>query len=338
MARRTRAEEAPKQEEIVSNETLVDFPDQEDVEQGVTESAEQESVEQGETEGVEQDGKKSFDELYPEITAAISEAIEKSDPDTGDVDEASLEAVRIEFRNLDDGKARRKAKQYVEELMFDAMPAQDIRTARACREIIKRGLRATRAASEKAPSEPRQPVNPTEAFVAQAAKLRVAMDLLVEAAPETLDENWKDLVAEQVSNLKVQNAEINQALAVEVPEGEEAPVVEIPPILKAARKLAEVKATRAPRAKGEAKPRGEYVGTRRSVADHIAEVFADKEAGHFMSIAEIVGTKTSVYEDDAPSSGAVSARAFPKGRACTLVGVEPFELDGKKGLRKLAAE
>jgi hypothetical protein len=73
-------------------------------------------------------------------------------------------------------------------------------------------------------------------------------------------------------------------------------------------------------------------GPRRDLGKHIAEAFADVESGTFLSVAEIRKFKSSEYEDEPPSAGAISARLFPAKGECTVEGITPGT-GGEKGTK-----
>ena len=72
-----------------------------------------------------------------------------------------------------------------------------------------------------------------------------------------------------------------------------------------------------------------YVGPRRSVADHIAEAFADRPVGTFLTVTELSHAVTSVYPSGDASPGAIKARLD----GSPIDGIVPtpaHEVDGKK--------
>jgi hypothetical protein len=84
---------------------------------------------------------------------------------------------------------------------------------------------------------------------------------------------------------------------------------------------------------------GSNGGPRKDIGKHIREAFESREAGEFLTIAEIAKFASSEYpEGNPPSQGAVSARLFPTSGKCTVEGVEPVDKDGSnpKGARKAA--
>lgn len=74
------------------------------------------------------------------------------------------------------------------------------------------------------------------------------------------------------------------------------------------------------------------------IAAHIYEALTQVPAGTTLTVAQIRAASTEAYPQGAPSGGAISARLYPvdadgKPKACTVDGVTPALVDGKKGAR-----
>lgn len=90
-----------------------------------------------------------------------------------------------------------------------------------------------------------------------------------------------------------------------------------------AKRLTETKMGRKPRAEG---------GTRHNVGKHIAQIFADKEAGTFMDVKAITEAKSDEYGEDNVSVASVSAHL--KSGKFEQAGLAVVEVDKKLGVRK----
>lgn len=75
---------------------------------------------------------------------------------------------------------------------------------------------------------------------------------------------------------------------------------------------------------------------RRNVVAHLEQVFAPLASGTFLTIAQIVKTRSDEYGDDRPSPGAISARLFPVDPARQVRGfLMPMTLGGVRGAIKV---
>lgn len=277
-----------------------------------------------------------------EFIAAVEAAVtdEGVDPSTGTIPQGLVSAVTTAYTKIP-GSHRKAAKDYLTEKMQDSMtkgvedPALFMR-ARSYLDLLK-AVQALQA--PKGEGVVKAPVNPTEALLNRVVPALLAAHLII--PDEGVDANWTDqanakaqALADQVKTYRAYLIENAGKVG-----DERAPEPEVDPLVIAAAKMAAGKAgtVRKPKApKGDGTPRVSD-GTRRDVAKHIYEYFADKEIGHWASIAEIAGFNSEEYGSgaDHPSSGAVTARLFPKSGNCTLEGVVPDARD-KKGARKVA--
>lgn len=256
--------------------------------------------------------------------SALDAALAESDASTGTIPEGALHGVIKAYQELDGAKAKSAARRKLEAGVKAGLePNGDVVRARALHQVSNSITTAKGAAkSEKAP------VDPTEAFVQQAVALQLAYSHVTQNVPEGVSEDWKD----RASKLAGETVEDLDKLAKYSGEGE-APAVS--DLAKRALKLAQGKATGGKKSSG---PRAPFTGTRHDISKHIAEAFAGEEVGKVLTVAQIVGFKSTEYGDDQPSPGAVSARLFPKSGKCTLEGIEAVEASGDqpKGARKSA--
>lgn len=269
---------------------------------------------------------------FTAFKSAVETAVAKdnlADADTGKVSDEQIALVNEAFRALPTGKPRSSMKEeYLVGEMKSALDNADMIRARALvdvRENLSGASRKSRAEAE--------PADPTEAFVEKVASLQYAWSQVTENVPEGVSEDWEAKVNELLSSDEFQ-AEYKayaeyQELSAEDREGKEEPKASRP--VKTAFKLASGKVRASSGKSGPA-----YSGPTRNVLKHIEEVLADVEPGTFLKISEVTGKRSSEYGDDAPSSGAVSSRMFPKDK-------EPYEgetfkaavQDGKKGIVRL---
>lgn len=260
--------------------------------------------------------------------AAVDAALEGKDSATGEVAPAFIAPVQEAFRHLEGAKNKNKAKAILNEGMKDAMGKLDIQTARAYM-TLSDGLTVA-AAHVKAE---RIPSDPTEAFIQRVVGLRLATDLATSTVPEGVKEDWRD----QANALFTTSSEVAIAYLAwstrgPVEEGaEDAPEPEATAFVKAAVKLAQGKSGKIGGKAGKSGTGTPFTGERRDISKHLAEAFASKAVGDFLTVSEIKNFKSDEYGDNPPSAGAISARLFPKGGGnCTLEGVTPAtSADGK---------
>lgn len=259
------------------------------------------------------------------FTDAVEAAVDNADETTGTVDEAALQAVSEAYRGLSGGiKYKNLAKSYVDEAIKSSIPTKQYIRATSYNEVSEK-LRTV-----KSETKPKVTVDPRIAYGERIAALELAKELLEEDAPEevegyevpSVEVAYRELV--EYRNWTKQDADSRG----------EAP--ELGSIATAANKLIEGKAVGKARTRsGGVRPA--FTGVRRNVAVHIENAFEGIESGKFLTVSEIVNTRSEEYGDDAPSSGAVSARLFPGGDAekCTVAGITPgVNANGTKGATK----
>jgi hypothetical protein len=265
--------------------------------------------------------------------AAVSAAVDEADVTTGEVPEASLSTVTIEYRKLEGLKAKNAAKKLVADGMKEAMNDNSLPKARAYLSLQEKALVA--ASGSTGGSTPRQPADPTEAFVQRIATLNLASAAAQANVPDGVAEDW----GVRVGNLVTESSEavsgyVKWLTSDDENKGDEP---EVSVVVKAAAKLSLGKSAKAGGARitSSGTP---YTGERRDIAKHIVEAFGDQEVGTFMRVSEIRKFHSSEYGDDLPSAGAISVRLFPKSGDSTMpkLGIQPDVRDGKKGAVKLA--
>ncbi|QAY16737.1 hypothetical protein SEA_FELIXALEJANDRO_102 [Gordonia phage FelixAlejandro] len=258
--------------------------------------------------------------------SVVTAAVEAADPSTGTVSEADLDKVAEAYRGVTGGiKYKNLAKDFVDESMKAALPAGEYIKAVSYNEVSEK-LRTTKAAPKA--SAPK--VDPKEAFGERVAILELGLSLLTDRVPteaEDYEVPSTDAAYHQAS------AYLDWIEADEATRGEEP---ELSPIAAAAVKVFQGKGIGGRRA-GTSAPRAPFTGTRRNVGNHISSAFEGVESGTFLTVSEIVKHRSEEYGDDAPSSGAVSARLFPQGdpSKCNVEGITPGTNEaGTKGATK----
>jgi len=243
------------------------------------------------------------------FTEAVDSAIAEADTTTGELPEASKAAVTEAYRAIDGQKGKNAAKEHINKVLTEAIFNDEGPKAKSY-VLLRNGL--TAGGSAKKASEPK---DPTEAYVSRVAVLVAAQEILGNDVPEGVSEDWVTKVTEKAEAL------VTEARTVlDVEEGADAP--EVGSEAKKVLKLASGKVTGG--------GGSTFTGTRRDVAKHIAEAFEGQPSGAFLSVNEIVKFDSKEYGDDHPSSGAVSARLFPKtGEPNLPEGISPAHPDGK---------
>lgn len=257
--------------------------------------------------------------------AAVAAGVAEMDASTGTVPDGLLSEITKEYRQLDGAKAKNAAKKKVNQLMRDSMAAKDLDTARAYLNISEDALVAGGGSSA-----PKEPADPTEAFVQRKVTLDLARSLVT--VPEGVAEDHE----ERSTKLYNESYDAAQSYLAWVTGDEETrgDEPEVSAFVKNAVKLSLGKAAKA----GSARSGSSFTGERGDIGKHILNAFADKEPGTFMTVAEIRATKSTGagYDDRLPSAGAISARLFPESGKFTLEGVQPGTNEkGNKGATKL---
>ena len=257
---------------------------------------------------------------------AVADALAASDPSTGTVPEANLDAVAQAYRGVTGGiKYKNLARRQVDADMKAAIGAKDYMKAVALNEVSDKIIN-TRA--EARPAGPK--VDPKVAYGQRVAALSVAAELLEARVPEEA-EGFEVPATERAF------AEAQEFLEwQEGDQSEDAP--ELSPVAAAAVKLVSGKGLGKRGAGGtNVSTRAPYTGVRRNVAAHIESAFDGVPSGTFLTVSEIAKHDSDEYGDDHPSSGAVNARLFPGGDAdkCTVEGITPgHNGQGVKGATK----
>lgn len=256
------------------------------------------------------------------FTAAIESAISQRDESTGVMPETVFGAVVEAYRALPDTKARNDAKKYLAAQMRTSMEKLDAPTAKSYMTLQDRGT-----ASAPSATKPKEPVDPTQAYVEKAVSLRLALNLIPK--PEGLAEDWQDK-AKALAESVVPQVTAYQAYLDDTTEGKTEPT-DTSAVVKAAFKLA------AGRASGGGRTGVTRTGPTRNIANHITEAFAEKASGDFLKISEIKKFKSAEYGDDSPSAGALSARLFPSnGKDPQIAGIKPGQnAEGDRGAFKV---
>lgn len=233
---------------------------------------------------------------------AAEAAASLADEATGDLPKEAIDAVNKVYREIEGIKGKNRARDYLDEMMKEAISDRgDIMRARAFVDI-KDGLTA---AGGKSPATPRPPADPTAAFVQKVTAITLGYQELTSNVPEGVDaETYGDKVNELVASLE---DDMDAYRAYLSSDDDDAEVPEVSPIVRQAFKLSAVKGGSG----GSTRVSG---GPRRDIEVHMNQVFSDLEVGAFLTINEIAKLASTEYGDDRPSAGAISARLFPKGR------------------------
>ncbi|QDF18312.1 hypothetical protein SEA_CHELMS_98 [Gordonia phage Chelms] len=259
--------------------------------------------------------------------SVVTAAVEAADPSTGTVSEADLDKVAEAYRGVTGGiKYKNLAKDFVDESMKAALPAGEYIKAVSYNEVSEK-LRTTKPAPKAAAPK----VDPKEAFGERVAVIELGLALLTDRVPEDAEDY--EVPSTEVAYSQA-SAYLDWLEADEATRGEEP---ELSGIAAAAVKVFQGKGIGGRRAGGATGPRQPFTGVRRNVGNHISSAFEGVESGTFLTVSEIVKHRSEEYGDDAPSSGAVSARLFPQGDAskCNVEGITPGTNDaGTKGATK----
>jgi hypothetical protein len=274
-----------------------------------------------------------INELVSKFAAEAQVAVDTRDPKTGTLTDEVVAGINKIYAELPTVKVKNAAKRSLNESMSKLMDEMDIVQARAYMELGSK-LSAGSAKSGKTRA-PREPVDPSEAFIERVAVLNLAYNLATGTPPEGVSADWSEKAATVVSEAAAAADAYRKYVLDESEEKGDGP--EVSDVVKAAVKLSLGKSAKpgksAPKVGGSTST---YDGERRSVANHIYEAFAGKEPGTFLLIADIRNFSSDEYGSDHPSSGAISARLFPSSGKCTLEGVVPAtDENGHKGAQKV---
>lgn len=291
-----------------------------------------------------------FKALLDEVLSGDADG--ERDVATGHMSESLKQRIKQAYVDLPPGNsktsARNQVKAYVNEKLTAIMGSDepDIFAARTLFVVQNDLLVATGGPSA---TIAKAPVDPTEAFVDQITALYLAPNFV--AVPEGVAEDWAQRVDAKAAELR--DAEETQAYlawvngdTTKVSDAEDAeekrgPEPEVNPVIKQAVAISRGKAlgrTSRPRKAGSTSgaPRAVHTGPKRDVGKHIAEAFADKPVGTWMSVGDITKFHSQEYGGPAVSQGAVSARIYAE-KGCTVPGIEAAEgPTGKRGAKKVS--
>jgi len=261
--------------------------------------------------------------------SALDAAVATADPADGSVSDENLKPVLEAFGKLDGQKARNAAKRLIEDGVTAEVSNGNLIGARSY--IAVRNA----VSSATVTSAPKPPADPTAAYVQRQTAVRLAVAVLGLKVPEGVSDEWADKVKAAVETDKPQLEAYAAWLATGESEGEP----EVSRSVKAAFKIASGKGMGG----GGGKKSGDvYSGPRRDVGTHIGQVFAKLEVGSFLTVNEIAKAASEEYGNERPSSGAISARLFPKpgkngDRKPNLPsGIESDATGASRGARKVA--
>jgi len=344
----SKAVAAPVEPEVIEQDIIEeDGVEVEQVEDGDIPDTGESTEEIASTEGTESDEKPA--EVVVDISSFVTVldgALEKMDESTGVLDEKSVSDVLASYRDLDGAKNKARARKHVEEAMKSAVEKSDINSARALMGLSAQLTSPAKASKADGTGRTtKTPVNPTEAFVDTAVRLKLAMQihsdrLADEEFAKSIDANWKELVSAKAAELANQLDTWATFLDSEDTDLDEPEGVDT--VVKQAFKTVEGRSIGAVRSGGrQTQAAGD--GIRRDIAKHLASAFAEVEEGGFLTIAQIRAHKSDEYGENSPSAGAITARLFPtdtdgKIKPTTVTGLVGATDDaGHKGARKVAA-
>lgn len=302
-----------------------------------------------------------------EITAAVEKfmisvdaAVEQRDTASGDLPEAALAPVKVEYSNLPATSAKTRARTLIENKMKDAL-GKDLDAVKARAYMLLGGAVKATGSTHRPVATP--PADPTQAFVDRVTAMYLSPNLVT--VPDGVADNWAALVQARGEALKSDLSTYKQYLIdhdewqvahdkwtalTEAPEGDEgnkppAPVEpkepEVAEVIRTAAKIARGRSagragkTSTPGAPKVTKSGPAYDGPKRSTRAHIESAFANVPSGTWLKVAEICAHNSAEYGDDHPSGGAVGAALWPPSGGPTKVqGVTPELVNGIKGARK----
>lgn len=296
--------------------------------------------------------------LVEAFTTTVEEVVtdtEGRDQSTGHLAGFLVQRVKGKFSELPAGKARKAAKDYLQDKMKTCMDNalssgdMDANLFAQARSYLQLHEEATSVAKTAAATVARPQLSPTEQLLQRALPIYLA-PMTLEVPAEGIDADWQEQLTAKASELSEQVQTYYGYLAelAKLPEDAENKPEEpaVDDAVKQAFRLSRgrsVGATkRAAGTKGAGTPR-QPGAARGNVGRHIINAFEGKASGTFLTVAEIVNTESAdagYSKGDKPSPGAVAARLFKDGQPhTTLAGIVPgFEVDGdastKKGARK----
>lgn len=282
-------------------------------------------------ESTETEAKAAPSDDITDFKAVVATALAERDQATGTFPEVQLENVKAAYRNLPGAKAKNAAKKHLNDELRNAVNTADILTGQAIMVLVDLTLNA--GTGTKAPAE-RKPVDPTANFVDQMTVLNLAYNLRRADVPDGVETDGAEGAFAKVDALVSEHSEAAEKYYTWVTskaddKGDEP---EVSGLVKRAVKAALGKAATAGRS-ASSSPRPASDGVRRNVRTHIGQVFADKEPGTFLKVAEIANAETAEYPEGNCSPGAITAALKSE------KGVEGFQLthneSGVAGATKL---
>lgn len=293
-----------------------------------------------------------FKALLDEVLSGDADG--ERDVATGHMSESLKQRIKDSYVKLPSGNsktsARSQVKAYVTEKLTGIMDSEtpDIFAARTLFVIQNDLLVATGGGGQ---TLTREPVDPTDAHVERVTALYLAPNFV--EVPEGVAADW----ASRVDTLAAQLREDPKTVAyLEWVNGDTSPVSdtddtekrgpepEVSPVIKSAVAISRGRAAgragrpRKASAGGSATggTKAAYNGPKRDVGKHIAEAFADKPVGTWMSIGDIAKFESQEYGGPAASQGAVAARINAE-KGCTVPGIVAAPgPDGRRGAKKVS--
>jgi len=227
--------------------------------------------------------------------AAVSAAFDAKNAETGEPGET--DALVKAYRDLDGIKAKNAAKAKVIDLQDAAIDGDDIHGAKFYMKVSNL-LVAAKSSGSKTPKEV-TPVDHTEDFASHLAALDLAR--VLSPKPEGVED---DKVDERRTTLYNDNHAATVAYLAwlngdKETRGDEP---EASKLVKTAARFAKGSVTKS----SGGGVRKVHSGPRKSPANHIKEVFAGVNSGDFLTVGQIVSAKSSEYDADEVSQGAIS--------------------------------
>lgn len=283
--------------------------------------------------------------------AAFEQAIadvmvhEDRDASNGTLPNALVETVTLAASKVTGAKNRRALLDYLLHKMQEEMKAGPTDHTAFTRAATYMHLRtAVEGAAPPKPEIFKTPVDPTQAFVGQIAAMILAPNLV--PVPEEVKPDWTEKARQLAASLNEDTVKYRTWLTTEAskPEGERAEAPKVNDVVLAAARLAVGRrspagrkpgGTNAPKAPKAPRSTSDERG---DIAAHVLNAFEGKSVGTVLTIGEIVKTPSADYPAGRPpSSGAISARLFPKSGVCTIAGIEGRTKDDGPQFEKISA-
>lgn len=227
-------------------------------------------------------------------------------------------------------KSKGAATRELGELSRKALESDDFDNAR----LYLAAERATKSAKPKSTRAPRVPADVTTPVVDRLAAFQLAFGALKEFLPEGVEQDEEKLTERVREVYDAGQEEIRKLIEWNNSEAEDKGEE---PIVSEAVALAYKFAFRG-KLKAKTKADGtnptprNYPAVRHDVGNHIAQVFADKPSGHYMSAKDIATHESAEYGTDRPALQAVVARF--KGKKPLAEGLTVVKRDDNYGVVK----